>query len=217
MSIRFCARLVLGMAAACLPLRAVAEEAAASDPTEETSALSIADVTRMSAAGLGDDVIVAKIEASGVIFDLEVDEILHLKREGVSDRVLAALVRTGVIQKHYATKRAREEAAERHAISRPVIVERYAPDVYVAPRYRWYPRVGFGVGYGYPWYGTYYTSPWYWGSGYYFGGGGHHGGHWGGHHGSYHHSGTQSGGTNHHGGHKPVLGTRNVGGRGGRR
>lgn len=212
--------LALSVSIAATPRGAAAQSDQAADETVDRT-LTLDQVKQMCAAGLGDEVIVAKIEASDAVFNLTVEEILSLKREGVTDRVLASLVRTGVIQKHYGTSSRRAGApSERHAVSPDVIVERQYPvDVYAPGRYVYRPRYGLSFSYGYPWYGTYvypsYAYPWYWGGytgGHYYSGG-HHG-----HHGSSHGGHYGAGGGNHHGGHKPVIGTRtSVGGRGGRR
>lgn len=194
---------------------------------ESERSLTLDDIERMSREGLDDDVIVAAIQASTSVWNLHVDEILALKRRGVSDRVLAAIVRTGVIQKHYGSPPARDDDADRHAVSGNVVVERYVP-TYVPRRPYRRTYVSLGLGWRVPWYGSYYTDPWacstwpspyyggYWGGHYYDGHtyGGHYGGHHSGSWGSYstHH------GSNHHGGHKPSAGPRaSSGGRGGRR
>lgn len=66
-----------------LPLGAAAEE----------SALSNEDVLRMVSAGLGDELVVAKIrEAPAVEFALGVDDLLALKAAGVSEKVVEAML-----------------------------------------------------------------------------------------------------------------------------
>jgi len=50
------------------------------------------DVERLASAGLGEDVILAKIHSGPTDFSLETDSILRLKEAGVSDRVLAAMI-----------------------------------------------------------------------------------------------------------------------------
>ena len=49
-------------------------------------------VITMTKAGLGDAVIVAKIRSSKTAFDLSVDEMIRLKKEGVADEVLNAMI-----------------------------------------------------------------------------------------------------------------------------
>jgi hypothetical protein len=52
------------------------------------------DVLKMVAAGLGDELVLAKVkEAPAVEFALEVDELLALKRAGVSEKVVEAMLR----------------------------------------------------------------------------------------------------------------------------
>ena len=51
------------------------------------------DVAKMAAAGLGDDVIVAKVqEAEQVDFALAVDDLIALRKAGVSERVVHAML-----------------------------------------------------------------------------------------------------------------------------
>lgn len=58
--------------------------------------LTVADVIAMSQSNLGDEVIVAKIEADQASFDLSTNEIIQLKRQGISGQVIAAMIRSGV-------------------------------------------------------------------------------------------------------------------------
>jgi len=56
-------------------------------------AVSTRDLVELSKAGLGDDVLVALIEADGTIFNLDAPRILQLRAEGVSERVITAMIR----------------------------------------------------------------------------------------------------------------------------
>ena len=55
-------------------------------------ALTNADVIRLTEAGIGASVIVARIDASPTAFDLSVDQLVALAEAGVDDDVLAAMV-----------------------------------------------------------------------------------------------------------------------------
>ncbi|QDU62278.1 hypothetical protein Pan216_31450 [Planctomycetes bacterium Pan216] len=84
--------------------------------------MSVADVVSMSQNGVGEDVIISTIRSSGTIFHLSTDQIIALHHDGVSNRVLDAMV---------ATK-------NRVAKPVPVVYER-SPVYIVEPpvRYRW--------------------------------------------------------------------------------
>ena len=86
--------------------------------------LTLRDVIELRRAGLGEDVLLAVIEADGGAFALSYADIMDLKGEGFSERLIAALVRTG------ARRRAYSEAAP------PVVqveqyVTSYAPAIVV--------------------------------------------------------------------------------------
>lgn len=57
--------------------------------------LTLRDVIELHRSGLGDDLLVAVIEADGGPFQLTLADILDLKSDGLSERVISALVRTG--------------------------------------------------------------------------------------------------------------------------
>ena len=59
------------------------------------AALTNEDVVRLANAGIGDAVIVAKIETSATAFDTSVDALLALSEAGIGDDVIAAMVKTG--------------------------------------------------------------------------------------------------------------------------
>jgi hypothetical protein len=52
----------------------------------------VADVLKLSRAQVGEDVIVNYIQNSGVIYSLSSTEIVYLRNEGVTDRVLTAML-----------------------------------------------------------------------------------------------------------------------------
>jgi hypothetical protein len=51
-------------------------------------------IVQLSKAGIGDEAIVAKIKSSGTHYDLSVEQMMDLKRQGISGPVLAALMAT---------------------------------------------------------------------------------------------------------------------------
>lgn len=57
--------------------------------------LTLRDVLELHRSGLGDELLVAVIEADGGPFQLTMADILDLRTDGLSERVIAALVRTG--------------------------------------------------------------------------------------------------------------------------
>lgn len=57
--------------------------------------LSIQDIKNMSRNGLKDEVIINQIKATGSIFQLSSDEIVDLKKAGVSQRVINFMIETG--------------------------------------------------------------------------------------------------------------------------
>jgi hypothetical protein len=56
------------------------------------SHLTVADVIKMSKAGLADDLIVTQVKANGTPFKLSTDDLIGLHQAGVSDRVIATMV-----------------------------------------------------------------------------------------------------------------------------
>jgi hypothetical protein len=58
-------------------------------------AVSTRDLIELSRAGLGDEVLVALIEADGTVFNLDAPKILELRAAGVSERVITAMIRNG--------------------------------------------------------------------------------------------------------------------------
>jgi hypothetical protein len=53
-------------------------------------------IVALSASGIGDEAIIAKIETSDVKFDLSADQMIALKKQGVSGPVIAAMLRANV-------------------------------------------------------------------------------------------------------------------------
>ncbi len=57
--------------------------------------LSIDDIKNMSKNGLKDEVIMNQIDATNSVFELSSDEIISLKKAGVSQRVINYMIETG--------------------------------------------------------------------------------------------------------------------------
>jgi hypothetical protein len=57
-------------------------------------AVTVRDIIELSKAGLGDEVLIAVIDADRTIFTLDKDQILELKKAGVSKAVLLKMLRT---------------------------------------------------------------------------------------------------------------------------
>ena len=57
-------------------------------------AISKEEIIKMSKAGIPDSVIIGKIQKSSSVFKLEVSDIIALKKGGVSDKVIEAMVNT---------------------------------------------------------------------------------------------------------------------------
>ena len=60
--------------------------------------LTLRDVMELHRTGLGDDLLIAVIDADGGPFRLSLADIRDLKSDGLTERVIAALVRTGARQ-----------------------------------------------------------------------------------------------------------------------
>ena len=58
-------------------------------------AVSVRDIVELTHAGLGEDVLLALIEVDRSIFPIDAATIKELKTQGVSDRVILAMVRSG--------------------------------------------------------------------------------------------------------------------------
>ncbi|MDT7933983.1 MAG: hypothetical protein RQ833_05180 [Sphingomonadaceae bacterium] len=75
-------------------LCAVSEPTFAQQSAPSTT-LRVEDVLALHSAGLGDEVLIAKIKASNQRFDLSTEQLLALKAKGLSSPVVAALVSNG--------------------------------------------------------------------------------------------------------------------------
>lgn len=66
----------------------------AGDDSSAGEPLTLAELKKLAAAGVGDQVIISQVRAAGVVFRLTTAEILDLKASGLSDKVIAFLVDT---------------------------------------------------------------------------------------------------------------------------
>ena len=74
------------------PVGAAHDEQTASAPKRGYEAMTNKDVLNMLAAGLGDDVIVLKINGADTMFDTAPDKLIELKKAGASDKLIAAVL-----------------------------------------------------------------------------------------------------------------------------
>jgi hydrogenase maturation factor len=74
---------------------AVAQSSAAPSAPATSGSMTNADVLKLKAAGFGDELIVAKIKSSKGEFKLDTDALLELKKAGISDAVLSAMIGAG--------------------------------------------------------------------------------------------------------------------------
>jgi hypothetical protein len=95
-------------------------------------ALTLREVIELSRAGLGDDVLIALIEVEKSVFAIDHETIKSLKAEGLSERVMIAMIKSG------RTAPAPQSAAAVPATPAPpqvVVVEHRSPE-YEEPRVR---------------------------------------------------------------------------------
>ncbi len=169
-----------------------------------------ADILKLSRAKVSDDITVSFIENSGTVYSLSAPQIVYLREQGVSDRVLAAMLNqrkrvtdtAAQVQAAAASAPANNSYAN-NAQSAPTyeqpstayVQTAPASTVYVIPNssptytyYDYYPYYPYYGGYYYGWpalsfsfgYGGYYN--------------GYHGGYYGGYHGGYYGGGGWHGG-----------------------
>lgn len=65
-------------------------------PRTRLPALTQADVISLVKAGEPDELIIRRIDASGTVFNLSADDVVFLRKEGVSDRVVTYMMETKV-------------------------------------------------------------------------------------------------------------------------
>jgi hypothetical protein len=80
-----------------------------------TEVLTNEDVLRLIDGGLGDEVIIAKIQRSQTGFRVQTDDLIQLKKAGVSDRILTAMIEaTQVAPRHDPQDSPRDVAQPEH-------------------------------------------------------------------------------------------------------
>jgi hypothetical protein len=89
---RVLGRLRLGRRAGTFAAAACAVLLVAATP-DTAWAVSTRDLIELSRAGLGDEVLVALVEADGTVFSLDAPRILELRAAGVSERVITAMLK----------------------------------------------------------------------------------------------------------------------------
>ena len=72
-----------------------AHESQGSSGTLPAPTLTVEDIGRLVQAGISEDLIIAKLRKNGKAFDLSTDELLRLKKAGVSDRILNVMMDPG--------------------------------------------------------------------------------------------------------------------------
>ncbi len=143
------------------------------------ASLTSEDVSALWKAGVGERVILAKIAESGSTFDLSTTEIIDLKKAGIPDSVLEAMIRSGetdldAIQAAIPARNAETDVDGEDEIPADLGFDRYeTPEAvevvlvpYAVPRYGGY---SFSYWHGYwndPWYASvafdwYYPRYWY--------------------------------------------------------
>jgi hypothetical protein len=113
-------------------------------------AVTVRDIIELTRAGLPDDVLVAVIDADRTIFTLDKDQILELKKAGVSKQVLIKMLRT---RREFETVAAPEDAtpaATESRIPQPEVVVIGAqpappPVTVVVPQYFYVPYAIWGT------------------------------------------------------------------------
>lgn len=93
-------------------------------PASGEAAVTVNDLVKLSAAGLGDDILIALIESDDSVFKLSADDILSLRAKGLSEKVILAMIQTS--RKPQAQKPARPA---RDVVPAPELPGADAPDV----------------------------------------------------------------------------------------
>lgn len=139
-------------------------------------AMTIAEVTRLSQSGVGDEVVLSQIDASKQVFTLTVDDILELKNAGVSDRVITYMINTGKHQAAAPVSGGAEQPVQEAGAGGEGTLDEYyqgyhdaSANLYLSWGWGGYYSGGWGsywpgyYGYYYPsyWCGSYYSYPYY--------------------------------------------------------
>ncbi len=117
----------------------------------------VRDILKMLDAKVDADVIKAYIKSSSIAFNPTASDIIELKRRGVPDELITAMILRGA---EVRTQFAQAAAAQPPVPANPQasMPQGYAYD-YPAPAYPYPNYVDYA--YGYPYYGAYYGYPWY--------------------------------------------------------
>lgn len=119
--------------------------------SSSAAALTLEDVIYMSSAGVDDSIIIAKIDASGTIFDLSTREIVSLWEAGVSPDVIEHMIATSSV-----------EAGE---YDDEYEYGDYDDDVILVS----HPRTRFHLYFGFGYYDGWYYPYWWWNRPHYYG------------------------------------------------
>jgi hypothetical protein len=102
------ARVIIYISLACMALNApsAAQIKVIGGTTHTTpiSTMTIGDVIRLSKAKLSDDIIIQQIRKQGRPFNLSTDQLISLKNNAVSDRVIQAMIDPSTPEVHAATR-----------------------------------------------------------------------------------------------------------------
>ena len=90
------------------------------------SGATIQDLIKLKAAGLSDDILIALIEADGSVFHLKADDVIAIRKEGLSEKVIMAMLATAI-------KKTAPPVAARPAVTTPsAVAQPQAPPTAVA-------------------------------------------------------------------------------------
>jgi len=180
---------------------AAAPAPAATSPATPQLSYGVAEVVQLAHANVSEDIIVNYVQNSGNGYGLDANQILYLKQQGVSDRVVNAMLAQRSRVAAQATPPGNSDTANAPTatvVAQPTTYVQPAssstvyviPDTqtydyyayyyhpYYYPYYGYYgwPAVSFSFGYG-GYYGG-YRGGWHGGGGWHYSGGGHGGGGW---------------------------------------
>jgi len=60
------------------------------------SAATVQDLIKLKAAGLSDDILIALIQSDGSVFKLNADDVIAVRKEGLSEKVIMAMLSTAI-------------------------------------------------------------------------------------------------------------------------
>ncbi len=137
---------------------ATAAEQVAS-PVVQVSA-NVAEVLKLAHAQVNDDVIVAFVGSSKRTYILGANEIVYLRQQGVSDRVITAMLDHHAQLAEVRTASASPIQSNPAPAAATITTTTYVAPAYVAPSPSYaYPAPAYGY-YDYPYYRSYWGFPW---------------------------------------------------------